>query len=201
MITTLEPGAVETTAAVNEYQFIWDIEDQFIGALMGCTAAEVRTVATLVRATDIYRPTPRWAYELIVHLAGEGIDPSDPRHIIDAAHQHAPSDYHTSDIDLAKQRPHLFVTLCRYLVDVYATSAREAILSHTRELLDESLRRTNEQWSVRLGEMSRAMADRQDIRAMHVAMRRDLGDIWARCEAADALHAITEHGEGANHAV
>ncbi|MFA4085255.1 hypothetical protein ONA92_26535 [Mycobacteroides salmoniphilum] len=186
MMTVLQPH--QPTAADEAYQFIWDVEDRFIGALMSCTAAEIRTLAAIVRPTDIYRPTPRWAYELIVHLAHTGIDPNDPRNIIAAAHHHAPSDYHTSDIDLAEKRPHLFVTLCRYLVDVYATGDHETLICHTRELLDESFRRTNEQWSVRQGEMSRAVADRQDIRALHLAMRHDLADIWNRCETAAAIN-------------
>ncbi|WP_042790077.1 hypothetical protein [Mycobacteroides abscessus] len=188
MMTLPKPHPTnDGTEASQAYQFVWDIEDRFIGALMSCTAAEIRTLAAIVRPTDIYRPTPRWAYELIVHLALAGIDPNDPRNIIAAAHHHAPSDYHTSDIDLAEKRPHLFVTLCRYLVDVYATGERESLICHTRELLDESFRRTNEQWSVRQGEMSRAVADRQDIRAMHLAMRQDLADIWNRCETAAAI--------------
>lgn len=192
--------------------FVWDTEDRLIGSLLYLSAAEVRAIAAVVRPTDIYRPTPRWTYELITHLAAEGIDP-DPRAVMTAARSRTPgehrhpdvldtdrgrhSEYHSSTVDLAEQRPHVYTNLCRYLTDVYTSfTSPFSVITYTRELLELSFRRINKFWSERQGQMSEAMADRQDIAAMHGAMRQDMRDIWNRCEAADALTTLTADAEG-----
>ncbi|SLI01001.1 DnaB-like helicase N terminal domain protein [Mycobacteroides abscessus subsp. abscessus] len=193
--------------------FVWDAEDRLVGELLHMSAAHVRAITALVHPTDIHRPTSRWVYELITQLAADDINP-DPRDVMTAARTHTPgehrypdaidiargrhSEYPVSDIDLAESRPHQFKKLCRYLTDVYTSHTSPfAVITYAREVLELSFRRTNKLWNERGAQMSEAMADRQDIAALHLAMRQDMRDIWNRCEAADAMTTLTARSEGA----
>ena len=55
----------------------WDPEHQLIGALMWLSAERARPILELVPDTAIWRPTIRWAYQIIRSLVDEGRDP-DP---------------------------------------------------------------------------------------------------------------------------
>lgn len=212
MSTTLATATTQDSTDLGPL-FVWDAEDRLIGELLHMSAGEVRAIAAVVHPTDIYRPTPRWAYELITHLAAEGRNP-DPRDIVIAARTHIPgehrypdaidttrgrhSEYPVSPADLADSRPHVYTNLCRYLIDVYTSGTSPlAVITYAREVLDLSFRRTNKFWHERGAQMSEAMADRQDIAALHIAMRQDLRDIWNRCEAAEAMTTLAGEPEGA----
>ena len=68
-----ESESWEATAVLNQ----WAPEHQLIGAMMWLTADQARPILELVPDTAIWRPTIRWAYQIIRSLVDEGRDP-DP---------------------------------------------------------------------------------------------------------------------------
>ena len=64
----------------------WEPEHQLIGALMWLTAAQAKPIIELIPDTAIWRPTIRWAYQIIRSLAEAGTDPN-PVVVLAAAKQ------------------------------------------------------------------------------------------------------------------
>ena len=54
----------------------WEPEHQLIGALMWLTAAQAKPIIELIPDTAIWRPTIRWAYQIIRSLVEAGTDPN-----------------------------------------------------------------------------------------------------------------------------
>ena len=54
----------------------WEPEHQLVGALMWMTAAQAKPILDLVPDTAIWRPTSRWAYEIIRGSRRSGDDPT-----------------------------------------------------------------------------------------------------------------------------
>lgn len=167
--------------------FMWEPEDQFIGALMHLKGPAARELVELVPTTAIDAPIARWAYELITTLVQAGGNP-DPTLILATARRQPPaSETHVvNELNVTTLRPNIIGDLGNYLANTLTrvhnpAGARE----YAREVLDDAFRRATAAWGTRLQQMAGAYADREDLTAVITeGMRGELRDLWQRAERA-----------------
>lgn len=160
----------------------YSAEHQLIGSLMWLSADTAQPLLDLVPDTAIWRPTTRWAYELIRRVVDEGNTPTPPA-VLAAGRRHAPSDaLEPAQCPTATQHRHLAL----YLFDAYsqAVAPAAAAATYAREVLDEAYRRAFESCGIRMQQLATCGADRDDLTAQFAAIRDELADLWRRTEAA-----------------
>lgn len=181
-----------TTATANafapeDFPFMWEPEDQLIGALLHLRAAAAAHIIALVPATAIAHPVARWAYELITTLVQSGDDP-DPTVVLTTARRQLPA----CDTDIVAEltttalRPNVYGDLGTYLANAYTNTHNIAqAREYARAVLDDHFRRTAGAWGARLQALADAYADREEITAAITdLMRGELRDLWQRAERA-----------------
>lgn len=180
-ITDIEPFDMPASA------YMWQPEDQFIGALMHLKGVAAQELVELVPTTAIEQPIARWAYELITTLVAAGGNP-DPTLILTAARRQPPqSETNVLDeLTVTTLRPNIIGNLGNYLANTLTrvhnpAGARE----YAREVLDDAFRRATAAWGARLQQMASAYADREDLTTVITeGMRGELRDLWQRAERA-----------------
>ena len=116
----------------------WDPEHQLIGALMWLSAERARPILELVPDTAIWRPTIRWAYQIIRSLVDEGCDP-DPVVVLATARRQPCSEAIDPRQPPTPGRHH---RLAVYLANAYTqTVSPAAAATYARQVLDEAYRR------------------------------------------------------------
>lgn len=169
------------------FAYMWEPEDQFIGALLHLKGTAARELVELVPTTAIEQPIARWAYELITTLVQAGNNP-DPTLILAAARRQPPASEADviDELTVTTLRPNIIGDLGNYLANTLTrvhnlAAARE----YARAVLDDAFRRATAAWGARLQQMATAYADREDLTTVITeGMRGELRDLWQRAERA-----------------
>ena len=159
----------------------WDPEHQLIGALMWLSAGRARPILELVPDTAIWRPTIRWAYQIIRSLVDEGCDPGPVVVLATARRQPC-----TQAIDPQQPpTPGRHHRLAVYLANAYTqTVSPAAAATYARQVLDEAYRRAFRTNGIRMQQLGECGADREDLTEQFGAIRDELSELWRRCETA-----------------
>ncbi|WP_071289310.1 hypothetical protein [Mycolicibacterium llatzerense] len=169
------------------FAYMWEPEDQFIGALLHLKGTAARELVELVPTTAIEQPIARWAYELITTLVQAGNNP-DPTLILAGARRQPPASEADviDELTVTTLRPNIIGDLGNYLANTLTrvhnlAAARE----YARAVLDDAFRRATAAWGARLQQMATAYADREDLTTVITeGMRGELRDLWQRAERA-----------------
>ncbi|WP_333890841.1 hypothetical protein [Mycolicibacterium gadium] len=163
----------------------WEPEHQLLGALMWMTAAQAKPVLDLVPDTAIWRPTSRWAYQIIRGLVDEGRDP-DPV-IVLATAKHQPCDEGTVCAYARRPpTPGRHHKLAVYLFDVYqqVIAPKTAAGDYAREVLEQAYRRGFTQAGIRMQQLGECGAEPEALTTQFITIRDELADLRRRAEAA-----------------
>ncbi|ART74323.1 hypothetical protein BTO20_37510 (plasmid) [Mycobacterium dioxanotrophicus] len=175
------------TLAPEEFPFMWEPEDQLIGALLHLRSSAAADIIALVPAAAVQHPVARWAYELITTLVQAGDDP-DPTVVLTAARRQPPACDNNAPAELTTTalRPNVYGDLGTYLANAYTNTHNIAqVRDYARTVLDDHFRRTAGAWGARLQALADAYADREEITAaITELMRGELRDLWLRAERA-----------------
>lgn len=160
----------------------WDPENQLIGSLMWLTAAQALPILQAVPDTAIWRPTARWAYEIIRALVDNGEDPN-PVTVVAAARTQ------TSSQALQPTQPataHRIKVLALYLFDAYrhAQVPDVAAGNYAREVLEQAYRRGFTQAGQRMQALGETCAEPEALTTQFITIRNELADLRRRAEAA-----------------
>ena len=159
----------------------WEPEHQLTGALMWMSAEQARPILELVPDTAIWRPTIRWAYQIIRRLVHDGRDP-DPVTVLATAKHQPCSEAVNPEQPPTPVRHH---KLAVYLANAYTqTISAVAAESYARKVLDEAYRRAFRFHGIRMQQFADCGAERGDLTAEFIAIRDDLADRRRRAEAA-----------------
>jgi replicative DNA helicase len=160
----------------------WDPEHQLIGALMWLTAAQAKPLVQAIPVTAIWRPTVRWAYEIIRGLVEEGTDPH-PVTVLATAKRQPSSEAVNPAAAPTPPRHH---KLAVYLADAYqqVIAPKTAAGDYAREVLDEAYRRGFIQAGIRMQQLGESGAEPEALTTQFIAIRDELADLRRRAEAA-----------------
>jgi replicative DNA helicase len=159
----------------------WEPEHQLIGALMWMSADQARPILELVPDTAIWRPTIRWAYQIIRGLVDNGRDPSPVEVLHTAKHQPC-SESAKPNEPPSPGRHHKFAV---YLANAYThTISPAAAESYARLVLDEAYRRAFRENGIRMHQLGECDTEHGDLTEQFIAIRNDLADWRRRAEAA-----------------
>lgn len=160
----------------------WEPEHQLIGALMWLTAAQAKPIIELIPDTAIWRPTIRWAYQIIRSLAEAGADPN-PVVVLAAAKQRPCSEaVHPEEAPTPRRHHKLAV----YLASAYTQvlSPKAAAGDYAREVLEQAYRRGFTQAGIRMQQLGECGAEPEALTTQFIAIRDELADLRRRAEAA-----------------
>jgi hypothetical protein len=180
-VDVAEPETWEAQTVLNQ----WEPEHHLIGALMWMSAEQARPILELVPDTAIWRPTIRWAYELIRHLVDADTDPT-PVAVLALGRSRPARDAIAPD---SRPTEHRQRHLALYLFDAYsqAISPAAAIATYARQVLDEAYRRAFDTCGIRMQQLAACGAELQitiDLTEQFTLIRDELAELWRRCEAA-----------------
>ena len=180
--------AISNTIAHEEFPFMWEPEDQLIGALLHMNGQAASEILVMVPTTAIQHPIARWAYELITTLVlGQRGEP-DPTLVLTLARTQQPAIDANAPADLTTTaiRPNVLGDLGNYLANAYTHAhSVNQVREYARLVLDDAFRRTAGIWGARLQGLADSHADREEITAAITdIMRGELRDLWQRAERA-----------------
>ncbi|OKH64786.1 hypothetical protein EB74_08630 [Mycobacterium sp. SWH-M5] len=183
-MTTTAPN----TVAPETVPFMWDPEDQLIGALLHTRWQPASDIIEMVPATAIQHPVARWAYELITTIVTDHHTDPDPTLVLTLARSQPPA----ADADIIAEltttaiRPNVLGDLGNYLANAYTNTHNiNQVREYARLVLDDAFRRAAGTWGARLQALADSHADREDITtAITEIMRGELRDLWSRAERA-----------------
>ncbi|MEX3648154.1 helicase DnaB [Mycolicibacterium porcinum] len=180
--------AISNTIAPEEVPFMWEPEDQLIGALLHMSGQAASEILVMVPTDAIQHPVARWAYELITTLVlGQRGEP-DPTLVLTLARSQPPAiDANTAaHLTTTALRPNVLGDLGNYLANAYTHAhSVSQVREYARLVLDDAFRRTAGIWGARLQALADSYADREEITAAITdIMRGELRDLWQRAERA-----------------
>jgi replicative DNA helicase len=159
----------------------WDPESQLVGALMHLPRAQVAPILELVPDTAIWRPDNRWAYEIIRHVVGTGMEP-DPVVVLNTARHCPPADAVRPGEPASAARHHQFAV---HLADLFTHAVNPAaVAQYAHEVLEEGYRRAVGSHGARMAELAESGAAQRELTDCLTAMRAELADLWRRVQAA-----------------
>lgn len=172
-----EPETWHAQTVLNQ----WEPEHQLIGALMWMSAKHAQPILDLVPDTAIWRPTTRWAYQIIRGLVDEGRDPDPVVVLATAKHQPCSEAINPAQPPTPVRHHKLAV----YLAAAYTqTISAAAAASYAREVLDEAYRRAFRFHGQRMQQFAESNAERDVLTDQFTLIRDELADLWRRCETA-----------------
>lgn len=160
----------------------WDPEHQLIGALMWLTAAQAKPLVHAIPVTAIWRPTIRWAYEIIRSLVEADTDPH-PVTVLATAKGQPSSEAVNPATPPTPQRHH---KLAVYLADAYqqVIAPKAAAGDYAREVLAEAYRRGFTQAGIRMQQLGESGAEPEALTTQFITIRDELADLRRRAETA-----------------
>lgn len=180
--------AISTTLAPEEIPFMWEPEDQLIGALLHMYGPAAAEILTTVPTTAIQHPVARWAYELITTVVLDHNRDPDPTVVLTLARSQPPAVDADAPANLTTMaiRPNVLADLGNYLANAYTHAhSVNQVREYARLVLDDAFRRTAGAWGARLQALADSCADREEITAAITdIMRGELRDLWQRAERA-----------------
>ncbi|WP_454793780.1 hypothetical protein [Mycolicibacterium lutetiense] len=180
--------AISNTIAHKEVPFMWEPEDQLIGALLHMYGPAAAEILTMVPTTAIQHPVARWAYELITTLVLDHRRDPDPTLVLTLARSQPPAADANTPVELTTMviRPNVLGDLGNYLANAYTHAhSVNQVREYARLVLDDAFRRTAGIWGARLQALADSYADREEITAAITdIMRGELRDLWQRAECA-----------------
>jgi replicative DNA helicase len=161
----------------------WEPEHQLVGALMWMTAAQAKPILELVPDTAIWRPTSRWAYQIIRQLVDEGRAPGPV--IVLATAKHQPCDEGTVCAYARRPpTPGRHHKLAVYLANAYTQTVSPAAAGdYAREVLEEAYRRGFTQAGIRMQQLGECGAEPEALTTQFITIRDELADLRRRAEA------------------
>ncbi|TXI56481.1 hypothetical protein [Mycolicibacterium mageritense] len=160
----------------------WEPENQLIGSLMWLTAAKAAPILAAVDDTAIWRPTARWAYELIRDLADNGEDPN-PVNVMAAGRKRRSREALQPDqAPTAAQ----IKQLALYVFDAYRNAQVPDVAAgnYARQVLEEAYRRGFTEAGIRMQQLGETDAEPEALTTQFIAIRNELADLRRRAEAA-----------------
>lgn len=160
----------------------WEPENQLIGSLMWLTATQAAPILQAVNDTAIWRPTARWAYELIRDVADNGQDPN-PVNVMAAGRKRRSREALQPNQSPTEVQ---IKQLALYVFDAYRNAQVPDVAAgnYARQVLEEAYRRGFAQAGLRMQQLGETDAEPEALTAQFIAIRNELADLRRRAEAA-----------------